>query len=453
MNIADALTGARARSPLGRLRQRAGSLRLCTLPAAVPPRRRAARAFSRRELAVCAGLLSLIVVTAVVSTWFVWASLKDAQVQLQPGSPSETSSSSGSRLETDLTEQSEHSLLADRQPASSVRRSAPPPRVKDAPSLAVERGSDGVTVDGKAVALLATLVVAGAVAGAGRLLLSRYRRGAVDEATLLAAPEAWRSSADLERDAEPDDVLVSAAETDVSTDSVPDDSADSDRHASTGRDHQPAGPEPAQRVDVAVPAASAERARGGLLEPHERRSESLALEPDVSAWGRGEPVDPGDALVPAQRSSWATQQEAAAPAASVRPVAPSAFEGTSAYELKDDDTSAERIFDRREARRIPYVQSAWMWSGDADGPVTVQDLSATGLRCAVPRASASGQLSAPAIGARVRISFPLSGAPVELGADVRWRKRTATGAEVGLNFLDVAPTDQELIRQVVMAGT
>jgi hypothetical protein len=443
MTMSEARPGARARSALRRLRQRPAPKRLSRAGTAVASPRRPTITLSRGELAVCAGLLSLIVATAVGSTWLVWTALKDEQVRLQSErASSQVSSTSGRVLETDLEKQRDTSLLSDRQPAGGERRAAAPKRVKEAPRVVVDSGGKGATLDGKIVAGVVSLLVTSAATGACWLLLSRYRRRR-SEGISVPVQETWPFLVVPDGDVEPDTEAVSDSADDSVAD--PEDESGSDE---SGLEHSAAA-----LGDADSPAETNVMALGGLPQDDAEQlgSSAVQLQAAAAAVG-GESLVLGDVVVPEQRSSWDKGQEVPPATGSVRPVTPSGTETASTYEVTDDRASAERIFDRREARRISYVQSAWMWWKDANGPVTVKDLSATGLRCELPGASAAGQVSAPAIGASVRIFFPLGGATAKIGAVVRWRKSIPGAMEVGLHFVDVQAADEERIRQALMAA-
>lgn len=110
----------------------------------------------------------------------------------------------------------------------------------------------------------------------------------------------------------------------------------------------------------------------------------------------------------------------------------------------------QRLYERRAAARVEYVQPGVMvWRG-AQCEMTVRDLSETGLRLRVPAPSAS---PLPVSGDYVQVEFPVDGGQVRVMAQVAWRRTVPEGTELGVVFRPLAAEDDERIRDTCTART
>lgn len=380
---------------------------------------------SRRERTLCAVLLAVITVTAATGAWLTWRALKDQQVQLQGQATARSDVADEHSLEGDLATRDGSTVSKPSTPG----RAAPVERSTDSrrstPSI---RTGSSTTIDGTVVAGVAVLVVLTVAAGAARLLVTRFRRS-VEEAGVCTEVESSPFRERREDDADPE---IAAEDVDA----LVDDAADRQ--------------EPQVVDDVRVPSTGGSEAQALLLtglpgeqDPPERSA--LLQEETAPALAQSLLLD--EPVVPLQRSStWEAERDEPAPREPGRDLVSSFEQDSSSFEAADSTGPSERIFDRRISRRVPYVQSAWLWWGDANGPVTVQDLSATGLRLILVAASR------PTPGQSVRIFFPVSGTTVKAQARVQWRKAAGDGLEVGLEFLDLPADDEELIKAVLLTA-
>lgn len=102
--------------------------------------------------------------------------------------------------------------------------------------------------------------------------------------------------------------------------------------------------------------------------------------------------------------------------------------------------SRERLFERRAARRIAYECDGRLRGRGSDSPVTLVDLSETGLRCG----SSSSTLPKPT--EFVVVTFTLDDGEITLTGQVSWRRATPEGHELGVQFQRVAQEDTERLR-------
>jgi hypothetical protein len=108
----------------------------------------------------------------------------------------------------------------------------------------------------------------------------------------------------------------------------------------------------------------------------------------------------------------------------------------------------ERVFERRAAPRVEYVQPGTMaWRG-ASWQLTVRDLSGSGVRVRIPDPQGC-RLPAPRD--NVRLDFPVDGGRVRVHARVAWRRPTPEGTEFGLLFATLSADEQDLIGGTCLA--
>jgi hypothetical protein len=389
------------------------------------PRRR----LPLRQLLTCIGLLLAIFGTTAGLTWWSWQTLQDRQVQL--GDERELRSQDQSRsLVDDLVKKQEDRGL---QAPVAQQKSGQSSLDQSTPSLPSPRGKS-VSLDGRIVALVVIAAAIAAATGASWLVVRRFQRRA---AAAAAAPvdDRWldrrptdEPDVDLRREAD-------AAQLEPSAAVLPD---------------EPSGAVPAGEPSVAVLAG--EPSVAALL-VEQRRPESpegqpVGLLPEPAGAPAIGLTVPQDLAAPLASSTVPAEKPAALAAASwpidsAEPVEPAG------YGLADEEAARERIFDRRAARRVSYVQPAWLWWGERNAPVTVQDLSLTGLRFLFT-GSSEPSVQAPGLGDRVRVFFPVSGSTVKAAAKVLWKEHTPQGMQMGVEFDDLPADDAARLRQLLL---
>ena len=102
--------------------------------------------------------------------------------------------------------------------------------------------------------------------------------------------------------------------------------------------------------------------------------------------------------------------------------------------------SRERVFERRAAPRIAYECDGRLHGRQSDSPITVVDLSETGLRCR----SSSSTLPKPT--EFVVVTFALDDGEITLTGQVSWRRANPEGHEVGVQFQRLSPEDTARLR-------
>jgi hypothetical protein len=382
------------------------------------PRRR----LPLRQLLTCIGLLLAIFGTTAGLTWWSWQTLQDRQVQL--GAERELRSQDQSRsLAGDLVKKREERGLeapvAQQKPGqSSLDRSTP--------SLPSPRGKS-LSLDGRVVALVVIAAAVAAATGASWLVVRHFRRRAAAAAT--------------------------APVVDRRLDRRPTDEPDAKERA------EPAAaqvePEPSEPVLAGQPSVAglpSEPSEPALLveqrrpDPQERQPAGLLPEPaGAPAIGLTVPQDLTEPLP----SSALPGEQPAAPAGASSPVGSAEPVEPSRYDPDAEEAARERIFDRRAARQVSYVQPAWLWWGERNAPVTVQGLSLTGLRFLIG-GSADQQAQAPGLGDPVRVFFPVSGSTVKAAAKVQWKERTPQGMQMGVEFDDLPADDGARLRELLL---
>lgn len=441
---------------LHRLLPRAGSLRLqpSRTPAVPPvaPQAHAApqpRATTRpvrrrilwRHLLTCAALLVGIAVSTAGLTWWSWETLQDRRVQLG-GEQALRKNTSDRSLVDDLVQREDKGVLAPTEKKtrpgtatlerSGGSRSAPAPK--------------SVSIDGRIVAVVLIGVALAAATGASVLVLRRYRRRAAAAPLIVDLRPSLEPRPEVAAEADPEPVLEPDPEADLEQPPLAID-LDEPAPAVASADVPPDAVPEALPDDAAVTALLVEQR---LPEPAERRPAALAAEPAVPA---GTALPLAEDLVGAVPSSgWRVEQEPVTAGGRWSVEAPLPPDSARYDGLSEDEAARERIFDRRATRRVPYVQPAWMWWAEQNAPVTVQDLSVTGLRCLLGSAPGVKEPQAPALGDGVRIFFPVGGSTVKVSARVLWKEYTPQGTEMGVEFVDLPQEDAVAIRQFAAAA-
>lgn len=372
----------------------------------------ARRRMAPREVLICLLLLLAIFGATAGTTWWSWQALQGRQVQLG-GEQDLRAETDGRSLTGDLTQREERALEA------APARKEPGSTVLERPSagLPVPSGGD-VSLDGRAVA---GALIAVALAGAtllSRAVLRRYRQRA-----LLGSGSSLDASGP-----EPETRLAPVPEQLERTESLPESPEDA---------LEPAPAEADVRSDLLVeqrPPLPEESLRTVGPEPTVLTAVALSSEPaGPSTAERLELSGPE----PAGLATWSVRQPGPADA--------------DRHDATVEETARERIFDRQASRRLPYVQPAWLWWADQNAPVTVQDVSLTGLRCLLSATPGTPSFPAPPLGDAVRIFFPVSGATVKAAAQLQWKEQTPRGLQMGLDFVDLPEADTELLRQLLLA--
>lgn len=441
---------------LRRLLPRAGSRRLQPprSPAGPPvapqahaaPRPRATtrpvrRRILWRHLLTCVALLVGIAASTAGLTWWSWQTLQDRRVQLG-GEQALRKNTSDRSLVDDLVQREDKGVLA---PTDKKTRPGTATLERSGGSRSA-RAPKSVSIDGRIVAVGLIGVALAAATGASVLVLRRYRRRAA------AAP----LIVDLRPTLEPRPEVEVAAEADPEPVLEPDPEADLEPEPPLAIDLDEPAPAVASSADVLPDAVPDDAAVTALLveqrlpEPAERYPVALAAEPAVPA-GTALPLAE-DLVRAAPSSGWPVEQEPVTaggrwPVEAPRPADSARYDG-----LSEDEAARERIFDRRATRQVPYVQPAWMWWAEQNAPVTVQDLSVTGLRCLFGSAPGTTAPPAPALGDDVRIFFPVGGSTVKVNTRVQWKEYTPQGTEMGVEFVDLSQEDAVAIRTYAAAA-
>jgi hypothetical protein len=391
------------------------------------PRRR----LPLRQLLTCIALLLAIFGTTAGLTWWSWQTLQDRQVQL--GGERELRSKNQSRsLVDDLVKKQEDRGL---EAPVAQQKSGQSSLDRSAPSLPSPRGKS-VSLDGRVVALLVIAVAVAAATGASWLVVRRFRRRA---AAAAAAPVADRcldrrpaDEPDVKERPEP---AAAQVEPELSA-AVP---------AGDLSGAVPSG-EPSVAVPSGEPSVAALLVEQRRPDPQEGQPAGLLPEPvGAPAIGLAVPQDRTDPLP----SSTVPAEKPAAPAGASWPTDAAEPVEPAGYDLADEEAARERIFDRRAARRVSYVQPAWLWWGERNAPVTVQDLSLTGLRFLFSGPSGSS-VQAPGLGDPVRVFFPVSGSTVKAAAKVLWKEQTPQGMQMGVDFDDLPADDVARLRELLL---
>ncbi|MFP5347280.1 MAG: PilZ domain-containing protein [Actinomycetes bacterium] len=116
--------------------------------------------------------------------------------------------------------------------------------------------------------------------------------------------------------------------------------------------------------------------------------------------------------------------------------------------LGAQDTSRRVLVDRRMTPRVPYEAPAVLrWRG-RELPVETVDLSESGVRIRLPRLGPQDP-PVPLQLEVVTILLSLGDAEVTVTSEVRFRRPSDDGADLGLQFQDLAESDGQRLRQVV----
>ena len=440
----------------------------------------------RVETIVTVALLVVVLSTVAAVTWLSWTGAQEERAAERSPQAAQTRSldrdltaDERARQERQLETSLERSLGQSPAGRSPQRGAAPVAAEPDEPRSSGGSGTSvTVTLDARLlVVLLGSVALLASAAGCWRLA-AWYRRRRLSR---LAAEEVSREEPGLdvrepEPEPEPDDPEATGSEPDAEPGGQPVEpevvvltepavEAGVDRHpdleVGTETDQPvtdvasaPAGDPAASAVEALLPVA--DHPTGGMptrfeIDPQdavagERHGVLARSAPD------GHSLGPAAATVPAQRDALPLE-DVDGQVTRVRVPREPHGEGETIELSPEEAAVRERIFDRRVARRVAYEQQGWLWWGTANAPVTVQDLSATGLRCRLLLTPGVTPLEAPAVGEQLRVFFPASNDTAKVSALVRWRDRVESGVEVGLEFVELTARDEELVRQALLAAT
>ncbi|MEX2291030.1 MAG: PilZ domain-containing protein [Mycobacteriales bacterium] len=398
-----------------------------------------------RHLLTSAALLVGIAGSTAGLTWWSWQTLQDRQVQLA-GEQSLSKNSSDRSLVGDLVrreeKREEKGVLAPREktgPGSRTLESSGGNRSASAPR--------SVSVDGRIVAFGIIAAALAAAAGASRLVLRRYRLRAAAAPLIVDLRPSLEPRPEVEVAADPELEPDPEAELEPDPEAELEPAADPHGQAAAVASAEDLPDEAAGNLpdDAAVAGLLVEQR---LPEPAEHRPVALAAEPAGPAGTAVSLAENG--VVPS--AGWPVEQEPVAAGGALALLASLPADSDSYDGVSEDEAARERIFDRRATRRVPYVQPAWIWWAEQNAPVTVQDLSVTGLRCLLGSAPGAAALQAPALGDEVRIFFPVSGSTIKVNTRVQWKEYTPQGTEMGVEFVDLPQADAVVIRQFAAAA-
>jgi hypothetical protein len=394
-----------------------------------PGRRPVTRTLRRRRAALqCAAVLTAITVATMGLAALAWEATADARQAIR-----QASWSTEGRLEG--------SLEADEPTRTTAAAERRGPRLEGSTQKADGDGAQTPGSAGSAKAVPAkgaegwllsvAAVVAALAAGGGAAVgvLRRYRAHSaeiVDERTPVIVDAArW----DDETRPETDDEGPADGEPAADPEAAPDPEAAAHPEPV---DAEPADAEPADAQPASV--------------PHPRTPPARAVQPDSPA---------GTAAVLLGSDAGPRQQfepESEAPTGSRGRLAEQRTVATASATPTASYAPVERLYERRAAPRIPYVQPGRMRWRDGEVALSVLDLSESGLRCEVRAAPGARAPSLPATAAYVKVTFPLSGQQVTLPAQAAWVRASPDGVQVGLQFLQLGASEAQMLRATCLAG-
>jgi hypothetical protein len=372
------------------------------------------RSLVSRHVVNCAAVLLVIVASTAGLTWWSWQTLQDRQVQFGGERDLRRSSSDERTLVDDLVKREETGLDS---PAAAASGQGPANLERPGPQLPTSTAKS-ISLDGRILAGAVIVTVLAAATGMSLLVVRHFRRkAAVELQALQTAPaKTW-------------------------LDDLPD-----------LPDLQPITP---QEPETA-PVMDEEDSAVSLDQPQDRNADEQVAALLVEQRRDGPEPEPTDEPIlvdrvePPPAASWPVGPPTADAGTGVALKAPLAPEAVSYDDLAPEAAARERIFDRRVSRRVPYVKPAWLWWAEQNAPVTVQDLSLTGLRCLLASPAGAASPAAPALGDQVRVFFPVNKVTVKATARVQWKEHTPQGIQVGVEFVDLPADDVAAVRQLLV---
>lgn len=367
-----------------------------------------------RHVITCVALLIAIFGSTAALTWWSWQTLQDRQVQLGGERDLRSSSADERSLVDDLVKREDAGL----EPPRSAAGPGPAGLERPTPQLPAS-AAKSISLDGRIIAGAVIVIALAAATGASWLVVRHFRRKA---AAALPASKGARAWLDNLPDLEP----VAPEEPES---------------AAVGEKEPAATPDQSEAPDVdeQVAALLVEQRRDAPADP-------VALTPEPSRARDGIALDLAE---PSGNAAWAAEPAAAGGGTGTALKAPLAPDPVG-HDLAEDAAARERIFDRRVSRRVPYVKPAWLWWAELNAPVTIQDLSLTGLRCLLGAPAGGAAPAAPALAHQVRVFFPVNGSTMKAGGRVQWREHTPQGIQMGVEFVDLSPEDVAAVRQLLV---
>lgn len=367
-----------------------------------------------RHVITCVALLIAIFGSTAALTWWSWQTLQDRQVQLGGERDLRSSSADERSLVDDLVKREDAGL----EPPRSAAGPGPAGLERPTPQLPAS-AAKSISLDGRIIAGAVIAIALAAATGASWLVVRHFRRKA---AAALPASKGARAWLDNLPDLEP----VAPEEPES---------------AAVGEKEPAATPDQSEAPDVdeQVAALLVEQRRDAPADP-------VALTPEPSRARDGIALDLAE---PSGNAAWAAEPAAAGGGTGTALKAPLAPDPVG-HDLAEDAAARERIFDRRVSRRVPYVKPAWLWWAELNAPVTIQDLSLTGLRCLLGAPAGGAAPAAPALAHQVRVFFPVNGSTMKAGGRVQWREHTPQGIQMGVEFVDLSPEDVAAVRQLLV---
>jgi hypothetical protein len=364
---------------------------------------------AHRAAAACASLVAVVAAVCLALAWATWQATSDArEVALREGY------TVSDNLETSLTADQTHDLRGslERDTAAQATRHD---TTRDA---AADRSTSGSRPEGSSTtggwimstAAVAAVLLAGLAAAFQ--VVRRYRKGSADDPTDVAVvDDAGRDAGAEEQDEEAVDPIAEPTATSGEWTDSEQAGVESESAGAVVRDQAVAAP--AQRSGSSSDDATAWQRSGSSSD-------------DATAWQRtGVP------------------QQALADALRLAPV-PLATGTAERHEAPSPSYApTERLYERRTAPRVDYVQRGELVWRDVTSQVTVLDLSSSGLRCTVDRPSAPPFPPVPAATDYVRVTFPVEDGPLTIKARVAWRRNESGSTQLGLQFLPIPYADEQ----------
>lgn len=385
----------------------------------------------RRALVTCGVLLLVIALFTAGLAWTIWSVTveRQAKAQQRPSAPD-------SALEGELTAD----LTTAHRKGSAKEPARPGPGDKESASAPSSAAPGGAGLPGPLVGGVGASAVCLAGLFAGRRVLRRYRAARDGEEDRSSRPCAEHSPSR----ATSDDAVATAPPTGETFELEAD-------HTEAS-----AGPEATRQQDAPAEAAagdvSGQNTTTAVLTPTAWPASFDARAPDGPIPMRVEDVrDPSS--YPVQRDGEdgrRLDQPQNLLVSSARGVMQNttAVDAASSLVTEPATQDKQRLYERRATPRVDYVVEAIIELPDARLPVTVLDLSETGVRCQVPQLPPAVRLSN---GDYLRVAFPAGSSVVNAKARVAWRRSNNENLQVGLTFVGLSPQDRSCVRAVVAA--
>lgn len=331
---------------------------------------------THRSALECASLLTAVVVVSMSLSWLSWHATSAAREATGGGAPPAAEST----LVADLTTSSVAERRSGAEPYTTRRQEHDGAETGRGAAGAGAPATSGVGGEMLSMAAVGAVLLAGLVVA--RLVLRRYRASAPD------AEETAADTGDEHRPADRDE----------------DRAADPDEHPADVPDDEEASGPPDSAGEV----------------PEDPSPDAAAAVPDSDAGDRTDGPAASTGGGPRRTDDYPAGQRYLAEAPTY--------------------ASRERVYERRAAPRVAYECDGHLRGRQQEAPVTVLDLSETGLRCR------SSSTSVPKANDYVQVTFPLGGELVTLTGQVSWRRTTADGTDLGVHFQRLSEADSQRLR-------